>query len=126
MATERMVIAGGGLAGATAAKTLRAEGFEGPITLLAAESRNPYLRPPLSKEFLLGKADEESVPVMPSQWYVENDVELLTGTSATAIDTREHSVALDDGSFRQYAKLLLATGAQPRRIPFRAQSLRGS
>ncbi|QOT16416.1 NAD(P)/FAD-dependent oxidoreductase [Paenarthrobacter sp. YJN-5] len=125
MATERMVIAGGGLAGATAAKTLRAEGFEGPITLLAAESRNPYLRPPLSKEFLLGKADEESVPVMPSQWYEENDVELLTGTSATAIDTREHSVALDDGSFRQYAKLLLATGAQPRRIPLPGSELEG-
>ena len=125
MATERMVIAGGGLAGATAAKTLRAEGFEGPITLLAAESRNPYLRPPLSKEFLLGKADEESVPVMPSQWYEENDVELLTGTSATAIDTREHSVTLDDGSFRQYAKLLLATGAQPRRITLPGSELEG-
>lgn len=125
MATEPMVIAGGGLAGATAAKTLRTEGFEGPITLLAAEPRIPYLRPPLSKEFLLGKADEESVPVMPSQWYVENGVELLTGTSATAIDTREHSVALDDGSLRQYAKLLLATGAQPRRIPLPGSELEG-
>lgn len=125
MATEQMVIAGGGLAGATAAKTLRAEGFDGPITLLAAESRNPYLRPPLSKEFLLGKADEESVPVMPSQWYRENDVELLTGTPATAIDTREHSITLGDGTSREYAKLLLATGAQPRRMPLPGSELEG-
>ena len=72
MTHERMVIAGGGLAGATTAKTLRSEAFAGPITLLASEERIPYLRPPLSKEFLLGKADEDSVPDVPAarraQW----------------------------------------------------------
>lgn len=125
MATERMVIVGGGLAGATAAKTLRTEGFEGPVTLVASEPRNPYLRPPLSKEFLLGKADEETVPVLPPEWYPDNDVELLTGTSAATLDTAGHSVTLADGSSLQYGRFLLATGARPRRIPLPGSELEG-
>ncbi len=61
MANEHIVIAGGGLAGgATAAKTLRAEGYGGDVTVVGAEQRTPYIRPPLSKEFLLGKADADS------------------------------------------------------------------
>lgn len=125
MASGRMVIAGGGLAGATAAKSLRAEGFTGPITLLAAEDRIPYLRPPLSKEFLLGKADEDTVPVVPEGWYEENDVELHLGNPATAIDVGNHAVGLKDGRSLDYAKLLIATGAQPRRIPLPGADLAG-
>ncbi|MFE4197781.1 NAD(P)/FAD-dependent oxidoreductase [Paenarthrobacter sp. NPDC056912] len=117
MAQQRMVIAGGGLAGATAAKTLRAEGYTGPILMLAAENRIPYLRPPLSKEFLLGKVGEDSVPVVPAGWYGENNVELVLGSPATGISPASHTVALQDGRTVDYSKLLIATGARPRRIP---------
>ncbi|BCW46195.1 FAD-dependent oxidoreductase [Arthrobacter sp. StoSoilB5] len=125
MAHERMVIAGGGLAGATTAKTLRADGFGGPITVLAAEERIPYLRPPLSKEFLLGKAEEDTVPVVPAGWYEENDVELLLGSPAAGIDARSRAVTLKDGRSLDYAKLLIATGAQPRQIPLPGTHLEG-
>lgn len=125
MTHERMLIAGGGLAGATAAKTLRSEGFAGPVTLLASEERIPYLRPPLSKEFLLGKADEDSVPVVPAGWYEENDVELLLGNPAMGIDAGNRTVTLQDGRTLDYAKLLIATGAQPRHIPLPGIDLEG-
>ncbi|MGP0222771.1 NAD(P)/FAD-dependent oxidoreductase [Paenarthrobacter sp. NCHU4564] len=125
MDTGQMLIAGGGLAGATAAKTLRAEGFAGPITLLAAEERIPYLRPPLSKDFLLGKAEEDAVPVVPAEWYGANDVELLTGTPAAGVRPRDHEVELTDGRTIQYSKLLLATGAKPRSIPLPGSELDG-
>ncbi|MBT8162494.1 FAD-dependent oxidoreductase [Arthrobacter sp. GN70] len=125
MDTEHIVIAGGGLAGATAAKTLRAEGFEGRITVLCAENETPYLRPPLSKEFLLGKAAEDAVPVVPPGWYQENDVELLLKVAATAIDRGAHAVQLDSGSELHYDRLLIATGAQPRRIPVPGSEFEG-
>ncbi|MDR6687008.1 NADPH-dependent 2,4-dienoyl-CoA reductase/sulfur reductase-like enzyme [Arthrobacter sp. 1088] len=125
MTHERMVIAGGGLAGATAAKTLRSEGFAGPVTLLTSEERIPYLRPPLSKEFLLGKDDEDSVPVVPAGWYEENDVELLLGNPASGIDAGSRTVTLKDGRSLDYAKLLIATGAQPRQIPLPGTDLEG-
>lgn len=125
MATEQMVIVGGGLAGATAAKTLRAEGFEGPITLAAAEPRIPYLRPPLSKEFLLGKEDDDALPVVPEQWYAENGVDLLLDTPVASLDVEGHAVALTDGTSLPYAKLLLATGARPRRLPLEGMDFEG-
>ncbi|MDI2035060.1 NAD(P)/FAD-dependent oxidoreductase [Paenarthrobacter nitroguajacolicus] len=125
MANEHIVIAGGGLAGATAAKTLRTEGYAGAVTLLMTETRTPYIRPPLSKEFLLGKADADSVEVVPAPWYQENDVELLLGVSAGGLDPGRHTVALDDGRTLQYSKLLIATGAQPRRIPLPGADLDG-
>ncbi|MEV7660986.1 FAD-dependent oxidoreductase [Paenarthrobacter sp. NPDC089316] len=125
MANQAIVIAGGGLAGATAAKTLRTEGYAGRVTLLASEARTPYIRPPLSKDFLLGKAGEESVEVVPEDWYRENDVELLLGVPATGLDPGGHVVALGDGRRLSYSKLLVATGAQPRRIPFPGADLKG-
>lgn len=125
MATERIVIVGGGLAGATAAKTLRAEGFEGPVVLAAAEPRIPYLRPPLSKEFLLGKEAEDAVSVVPEQWYQDNDVDLLRQTPVASVDVGKHEAALADGSVVRYGKLLLATGARPRRIPLPGMDLQG-
>lgn len=120
-----MVIIGGGLAGATAAETLRKEGYAGPITVVAAEPEVPYQRPPLSKGFLAGKEGEESLLPLPANWYPENNVTLLTGTSATALDPQAHTVTLDDGSVLPYAKALIATGAEPRRIPFPGVDLEG-
>ncbi|QDW30315.1 NAD(P)/FAD-dependent oxidoreductase [Arthrobacter sp. KBS0702] len=125
MAVDNIVIVGGGLAGATAAKTLRAEGYEGPVTLLAEEPHAPYLRPPLSKEYLLGKDGEEALPVVPAAWYAENDVELLLGVPATALDTGARTVHLADGARLRYSALLLATGARPRAIALPGSGLDG-
>ncbi|MFK0038941.1 NAD(P)/FAD-dependent oxidoreductase [Paenarthrobacter sp. NPDC090517] len=125
MANEHIVIAGGGLAGATAAKTLRAEGYGGVVTLVAAEHRTPYIRPPLSKEFLLGKADADSALVVPEDWYGENDVELLLGSTVSWIDPAGHEVTLADGRRLSYSKLLLATGSRPRTIQLPGADLDG-
>jgi 3-phenylpropionate/trans-cinnamate dioxygenase ferredoxin reductase component len=125
MAVQDIVIAGGGLAGATAAKTLRAEGFTGRLAILGAEHHHPYLRPPLSKEYLLGKAAEDTVPVVPHGWYAENDVDLRLGVRVTAIRVKERTVQLDDGSSLPYGSLLLATGASPRSLRLPGSDLAG-
>jgi NADPH-dependent 2,4-dienoyl-CoA reductase/sulfur reductase-like enzyme len=125
MAVENIVIVGGGLAGATAAKTLRAEGFSGPVVLLAGERHHPYLRPPLSKEYLLGKAGDDALPVVPADWYEANGVELRLGVPAAHVDPSARTVGLADGSRLEYASLLLATGARPRNIPLPGRDLDG-
>jgi 3-phenylpropionate/trans-cinnamate dioxygenase ferredoxin reductase subunit len=112
-ATSSFLIIGGGLAGARAAEALRDEGFKGGITLVGEEPLRPYLRPPLSKDYLQGKADQESLFVHPADWYRGHDVELILGTAATSVDRAHHTVALDDGSQRRFDKLLLCTGATP-------------
>ncbi|MDQ0677739.1 3-phenylpropionate/trans-cinnamate dioxygenase ferredoxin reductase subunit [Arthrobacter pascens] len=121
----RIVIAGGGLAGATAAQTLRSEGHTGPVILLGMEKHIPYLRPPLSKEYLLGKAAEDTVPVVPEGWYGENDVDLRLGVSVTGIHPDARSVDLSDGTSLHYGSLLLATGATPRRLTLAGSELSG-
>src|SRR5947209_966499 len=110
------VIAGGGLAGAKAAETLRAEGFDGPVVLIGEETERPYERPPLSKDYLQGKAERETIFVHPQAWYADNQVELRLGSPVTGIDRAAHEVTLADGSRIGYAKLLLATGSSPRRL----------
>lgn len=125
MAAEDILIVGGGLAGATAARTLRAEGFTGPVTIIGAESQHPYLRPPLSKEYLLGSADEDAIPVVPSGWYAENDVGLRLGVRVAGIHPNARTVHLDDGTALAYGSLLLATGATPRRLRLPGSDLAG-
>jgi 3-phenylpropionate/trans-cinnamate dioxygenase ferredoxin reductase subunit len=116
-ASETFVIAGGGLAGAKATEALRVQGFDGRIVLAAEEDIRPYERPPLSKEYLQGKADRETIFVHSADWYGANRVELLLGTAVTAIDRDHREVTLSDGGHLAYGKLLLATGAVPRRLP---------
>jgi len=111
------VIVGAGLAGAKAAETLRNEGFDGPLILIGEETERPYERPPLSKDYLLGKAERDTIYVHPQAWYAEHHVDLRLGTRVTAIDPAAHEVTLADGSRAGYAKLLLATGSTPRRLP---------
>ena len=118
------VIIGGGLAGAKAAETLRAEGFDGEVVLFAAESELPYERPPLSKEYLLGKAPREVAILHEAEWYPDNDVDLRTGVTVTAIDPGAHAVTFEGGTI-SYDKLLLATGASPRRIDIPGATLDG-
>jgi len=116
MSGNAYVIAGAGLAGAKAAEILRSEGFDGPVVLIGDETERPYERPPLSKDYLLGKAERETIFVHPQAWYADNGVELRLGSPVTGIDRAAHEVALADGSRVGYAKLLLATGSSPRRL----------
>ncbi len=118
------VIVGGGLAGAKAAETLRAEGFDGEVVLFGEEPELPYERPPLSKDILLGKAGREKAFVHPADWYAEHNVDLRAGVTVTAIDPAAHTVGYDGGS-TTYDKLLLATGAHARRLDVPGGTLSG-
>jgi 3-phenylpropionate/trans-cinnamate dioxygenase ferredoxin reductase component len=120
-----IVIAGASLAGAKAAEALRTEGFGGPVILLGAEQERPYERPPLSKDYLLGQADRESIYVHPAGWYDEHDVTLRLGVTVSGIDRAGHEVTLADGSRVGYGKLLLATGSAPRRLRLPGADLDG-
>ncbi|MGV9366166.1 NAD(P)/FAD-dependent oxidoreductase [Amycolatopsis sp. NPDC003731] len=122
---DTYVIAGAGLTGAKAAETLRAEGFEGRIVLVGAEPDLPYERPPLSKGYLLGQDDRASVFVHDEKWYAEHRIEVLTGRRATALDRAAHELELAGGERLGYTKLLLATGASPRRLRVPGNDLDG-
>jgi len=111
------VIVGASLAGAKAAETLRAERFDGEIVLLGTEHELPYERPPLSKGYLLGKAERDSIFVHPLDWYPGHDVDLRLGVTVTAIDRDAATVSTAEGPIH-YDKLLLTTGASPRRLSF--------
>jgi len=116
-----IVIAGASLAGAKAAETLRDEGFDGEIVLLGSEHERPYERPPLSKGYLLGNDERDSVYVHAADWYAEHGVDLREGVTVTAIDRGTATVATSGpGGYAElsYDKLLLATGASPRRLDF--------
>jgi 3-phenylpropionate/trans-cinnamate dioxygenase ferredoxin reductase subunit len=108
------VIIGASLAGAKAAETLREDGFGGTIVLLGTEPERPYERPPLSKGYLLGKADKSSLYVHEEHWYAGNQVDLRPGVTAIAIDREARRVTLDNGDAVGYDRLLLTTGAHPR------------
>ncbi|WP_439680435.1 NAD(P)/FAD-dependent oxidoreductase [Embleya sp. MST-111070] len=119
------VIVGASLAGAKAAETLRAEGYAGRIVLIGDEGEYPYERPPLSKGYLLGKNPRDDAYVHEETWYADHDVELRLGRTVTAIDLAASAVVLDDGERIDYAKLLLTTGATPRRLPVPGADLDG-
>lgn len=124
-ADRTFVIVGGGLAGAKAAETLRAEGFNGRVILIGDEREHPYERPPLSKGFLSGKEERDSVFVHEPAWYAQNDVELHLGQTVVAIDRAARTVRLGDGTVIGYDKLLLATGSEPRRLDIPGTGLAG-
>src|SRR5688500_4729420 len=122
---QTFVIAGAGLAGAKAAETLRAEGFDGRVVLVGAESERPYERPPLSKEYLRGEAGREKVFVHEEGFYAEREIELRLGRCAVRLDPPARELALDDGERLRYDRLLLATGAEPRRLAIPGGELDG-
>ncbi|MER5787109.1 FAD-dependent oxidoreductase [Streptomyces sp. NPDC001980] len=125
-ADQTFVIVGGGLAGAKAAETLRAEGFTGRVILICDERDHPYERPPLSKGYLLGKAERDSVFVHEPAWYAQHDIELHLGQTVDRIDRAAKTVRFgDDGTLVRYDKLLLATGAEPRRLDIPGTDLAG-
>lgn len=121
----KVVIVGAGLAGATAAQTLRAEGFEGTITLVGAEKHYPYVRPPLSKDFLAGREDEQSLlPYTPAD-YANKQIKVVLGESVEAIDPEFGLVPLAGGGVLECERLLLTTGAAPRTLPVPGATLPG-
>lgn len=125
MTDRTFVIVGAGLAGAKAAEALREEGFDGRVVLIGDEARRPYERPDLSKGYLIGEKPAEELYVHPEAYYSEHEIELLTGTRATAIDRPERRVTLDGGRSLTYDVLLLAPGAEPKRIPIPGVDLPG-
>ncbi|MFE5286996.1 NAD(P)/FAD-dependent oxidoreductase [Nocardia sp. NPDC056611] len=125
MTSSRFVIAGGGLAAAKLAEALRANDFDGTVTLVSAEEHLPYERPPLSKEHLLGKKSLPDFTVDPSQWYRDHHVEVMPGTTVTGLDRGTKTVALPDGTTLPYDKLALATGSRPRMLRMPGVDARG-
>jgi 3-phenylpropionate/trans-cinnamate dioxygenase ferredoxin reductase component len=122
---QTFVIVGASLAGAKAAETLRHEGFEGRVVLVGAEDDRPYERPPLSKDYLRGEAGRERVYVHGEDFYAEHDIELRLGRAAVDMNASLREVALDDGERLRYDRLLLATGAEPRRLAIPGGELDG-
>ncbi|HEY2259137.1 MAG TPA: FAD-dependent oxidoreductase [Solirubrobacteraceae bacterium] len=125
MSAQTFVIVGASLTGAKAAQELREQGFDGRVVLLGAEPERPYERPPLTKEYLRDEAPREKAYVHEQAFYAEQQIELETGATVTAIDPGQNRLTLADGRELGFDALLLATGAQPRRIPVPGAELDG-
>lgn len=122
---DRIVIVGAGIAGASAAETLRREGYAGQIALVGDEHTLPYERPPLSKEVLLGTLPPERVILRSSAYYAEQNVTLHLGTRAVEMDVAEQRVLLDHGQPLAFDRLLIATGGEARQLPVSGADLPG-
>jgi NADPH-dependent 2,4-dienoyl-CoA reductase/sulfur reductase-like enzyme/nitrite reductase/ring-hydroxylating ferredoxin subunit len=121
---ERIVIVGAGAAGSAAAERLRREGYGGRLTLIGAESSPPYDRPNISKDFLAGTAPEEWLPLWPDGFFAEQEIELVLGTRVARIDPAAREVRTLSGAAYGYNRLLLATGAEPVRLPIPTHGLK--
>jgi len=119
------VVVGASLAGATAAAELRTGGFDGQVILIGAEPERPYERPPLTKDYLRGETEREKAYVHADDFYARLEIELVTGVSVTAIEPGRSRLTLDSGRTLGYDKLLLTTGAQPRRLDVPGAGLDG-
>src|SRR5947208_3305705 len=116
-ADQHVVILGAGHAGGTAAALLRQYGHEGPITLVGEEPIPPYQRPPLSKAWLKGEADADSLALKPVEFYAEHGIDFRASTTATSLNRGQKAIALSDGSTVSYDALILATGARAIALP---------
>jgi 3-phenylpropionate/trans-cinnamate dioxygenase ferredoxin reductase subunit len=123
--TSTLLIIGGGLAGAKAAEGAREAGFEGRIVLAGEEARNPYERPPLSKDILRAEKESDSSQVHESGYYAEHSIELLTGDAITSLDAGAKSAKLASGATIAFDAAVLATGAAPRPLKVPGADLAG-
>src|SRR5919109_168859 len=121
---KTFVIVGAGLAGARAAAALRGEGFDGRLMLIGDEPERPYERPPLSKDYLRGEAEDKPY-VHPSGFYLDNGIELQTSTRVTGIDPGLRELLLEGDRRLGYDRLLVATGAVPHRLELPGAKLDG-
>ena len=119
------LIVGGGDAGFAAAQKLREEGADGSILVVSRDPDPPYDRTAVSKGFLGGEKSRDDVLLGGADWFTENNVELLTRTSAMKLDPEAHTVTLSNKDVIRYGKLLLATGANIRRLRFEGCDLDG-
>lgn len=124
MAQPTIAIIGAGQAGFQVAVSLRELHYDGRVVLIGDEPHPPYQRPPLSKAYLLGEANESHVFLRPESFYGQQRIELLTGRRAVAIDRSRRMVALDDDSVIEYDHLVLATGARNRPLPVPGSDLK--
>jgi 3-phenylpropionate/trans-cinnamate dioxygenase ferredoxin reductase subunit len=122
---SRVVLIGAGHGAGMAAANLRQYGFSGPITLIGEEPIAPYQRPPLSKAWLKGEADEDALTLKPESFYAEHGIDLRLGVRAEAIDRAAGRVRLSQGEDLAYDTLILATGARPRRLDIPGADLEG-
>ena len=114
--TDRVLIIGAGHAGGSAAAFLRQYGYAGDLTLVGDEPYAPYQRPPLSKAWLKGEADSESLLLRPESFYIQENITLTRGLRAERINRADKTVAFRDGSVLPYDTLILATGARARTL----------
>ena len=122
---QTFVIVGASLAGAKAAETLRAEGFDGRVVMIGEEAERPYERPMLSKEYLRGEKPAAELYIHGEGFYADNGIELMTGTRVQSLDPGAHEITLAGGARMSYSRLLLSTGAAPRRLPLPGADLPG-
>jgi 3-phenylpropionate/trans-cinnamate dioxygenase ferredoxin reductase subunit len=120
-----IVLVGGGIASATAAHTLREEGFEGSILLVGREPHPPYHRPPASKEYLRGEHGADGALVHATDWWESAGVELLTRTSVLELDAEARTAKLSSKEVVGFDRALVATGAMVRRLPVDGAQLEG-
>lgn len=120
-----LLIVGGGLTAARAARAYREAGGEGPVTLVTADRHPPYHRPPLSKRYLRGEVEADSVFVESEAYWAEQGVELLLERGVERVDPDARTATLEDGTTLRYGRLLVATGARPRRLPVAGGDLEG-
>jgi 3-phenylpropionate/trans-cinnamate dioxygenase ferredoxin reductase component len=125
MHKSTFVIVGAAMAGAKAAEELREQGFDGRVVLVGEEPEQPYERPPLTKDYLRGESPREKTHVHPEGFYAEHEIELLTSHRVSAIDVGTSKLTLADGSELAYDRLLLSTGAEPRRLNIPGAELEG-
>ncbi|WP_419789312.1 NAD(P)/FAD-dependent oxidoreductase [Rhodococcus opacus] len=115
-ALSTVVIVGSGIAGASAAQTLRSEGFRGRVVLIGDEPSPPYRRPTVSKDLLSGAIAAEKAALKPDSFWDEQDIELIAGATAVELDARQKTLTLSSGETLHFSALLLATGGRARRL----------
>jgi len=112
-----VVIVGGGGAGLAAADALRREGYDGPVTLISADDDPPYDRPNLSKDYLAGTAGDEWMPLRPPSYYTDQRINLVLKSPVVSLEVQQKRIRAADGTTYAFDRLLLATGADPIKLP---------
>jgi apoptosis-inducing factor 3 len=112
-----VVIVGGGAAGLAAADMLRREGYDGPVTMISADDSAPYDRPNLSKDYLAGTAPDDWIPLRSPEYYADRRIDLILRSRVSSLDARGKQIRTEDGKTYDFGALLLATGADPVKLP---------